>query len=546
MRQRGLLFAIAMAVVAAASLHRVALAQKASPRTTADLSAAKPGRDPAQPIDADYTRRILEDTTEKFFLSPLVDYLPASTTVPTPKAVLGDIAGAKGNLPYSKQVYRVHASARQISSRARQGLQHRDDGGGPRDDCRRGGVGPDHRADRGEHATPREAWGPPHDQDGRRGGGEDRAGHRARLLHHGNDSLAGGGCAHRADGDGVSPRGGRQRVHPEHPRERPDAHHADRRGGRTRSHGRSVQLVEEESEPPGAAAAVLGQVRGARQQSRRDGRHLEADRERAEHGRGLARDRPARSPRIGAVPVRQHRAGRRVQRVDRSAADQRVAHDRLEQRAGNDADGHARRVCRRHVGQLVARLPVLPGRHAQRNLPAVRNLRQRRQRRYARADGHARPDVANVVPPESAAAAGDVVVAEQQQLHSDRPAGLVELCREQPPAAHRQLLREEQALDSKGPDRGTRGMGPARRRPKPRAPGGSARRPAEAARRDLARNRAVQGDRAQGPAARVSGRQLRHSDGSTFLAGGRCHARLPVLESGRDGHALRRHGLDVS
>ena len=58
-----------------------------------------------QPIDEDYTRRILEDTTETYFLSPLVDYLPASKTVPTPKAVLGDIAGAKGNLPYSKQVY---------------------------------------------------------------------------------------------------------------------------------------------------------------------------------------------------------------------------------------------------------------------------------------------------------------------------------------------------------------------------------------------------------------------------------------------------------
>ena len=89
MRQRGFLFAIAMAVVAAASLHRVALAQKASARSTADLAAAKPGRDPAQPIDADYTRRILEDTTEKFFLSPLVDYLPASTDRPDAEGRLG-------------------------------------------------------------------------------------------------------------------------------------------------------------------------------------------------------------------------------------------------------------------------------------------------------------------------------------------------------------------------------------------------------------------------------------------------------------------------
>jgi len=68
-------------------------------------SATRPGRDPNQPIDEEYTRKIHEYTTEPFFLSPLVDYLPASATVPTPKAVLGDIAGARDNLPYSKEVY---------------------------------------------------------------------------------------------------------------------------------------------------------------------------------------------------------------------------------------------------------------------------------------------------------------------------------------------------------------------------------------------------------------------------------------------------------
>jgi hypothetical protein len=70
-----------------------------------DLSAARPGRDPKQPIDEEYTKKIREYTTEKFFGSPLVDYLPASKTVPTPKVVLGDIAGAPGKLPYSKEVY---------------------------------------------------------------------------------------------------------------------------------------------------------------------------------------------------------------------------------------------------------------------------------------------------------------------------------------------------------------------------------------------------------------------------------------------------------
>src|SRR4029078_8499772 len=69
-----------------------------------DLS-TKPGRAPDQPIDEAYTAKSREYTTETFFLSPLVDYLPASTTVPTPKAVLGAIAGAPNKLPYSKEVY---------------------------------------------------------------------------------------------------------------------------------------------------------------------------------------------------------------------------------------------------------------------------------------------------------------------------------------------------------------------------------------------------------------------------------------------------------
>jgi hypothetical protein len=62
-------------------------------------------RDPKIPIDAEYTQKIKEYTTEAFFNSPLTDYLPASKTVPTPKAVLGDIAGAPGRLPYAEEVY---------------------------------------------------------------------------------------------------------------------------------------------------------------------------------------------------------------------------------------------------------------------------------------------------------------------------------------------------------------------------------------------------------------------------------------------------------
>src|SRR5437588_6887263 len=63
-------------------------------------------RDPNQPVDDEYTKKIAEYTTEKFFNSPLTNYLPASPNVPTPKAVLGDVSGAPGKLPYAEDVYK--------------------------------------------------------------------------------------------------------------------------------------------------------------------------------------------------------------------------------------------------------------------------------------------------------------------------------------------------------------------------------------------------------------------------------------------------------
>ena len=95
----------------------------------------KYARDPKQPIDEDYTKKIKEYTTEPFFLSPLVDYLPASKTVPTPKAVLGDVAGAPGKLPYTARGPRVHADAREGGPGAREGVLDRQVRGRPRDDC---------------------------------------------------------------------------------------------------------------------------------------------------------------------------------------------------------------------------------------------------------------------------------------------------------------------------------------------------------------------------------------------------------------------------
>jgi hypothetical protein len=79
----------------------------------------QPVRDPKQPIDAGYTAKILKYTTQPYFLSPLVDYLPASKTVPTPEAVLGDIAGAPGILPYAEDVYKYMRLIEKASPRVK-------------------------------------------------------------------------------------------------------------------------------------------------------------------------------------------------------------------------------------------------------------------------------------------------------------------------------------------------------------------------------------------------------------------------------------------
>src|SRR6185295_16506488 len=72
-----------------------------------------------QPIDAAATAKIREYTTAPEFNSPLTDYLPASATVPAPSAVLGDVAGAPGILPYTAEVNRYFRMLEAASPRVR-------------------------------------------------------------------------------------------------------------------------------------------------------------------------------------------------------------------------------------------------------------------------------------------------------------------------------------------------------------------------------------------------------------------------------------------
>ena len=76
-------------------------------------------RDPHQAVDQDYTKKIKEYTTDPAYTSPLVDYLPASSTVPTPAKVLGDVAGAPNMLPYAEDTYKYFRMLEKASPRVK-------------------------------------------------------------------------------------------------------------------------------------------------------------------------------------------------------------------------------------------------------------------------------------------------------------------------------------------------------------------------------------------------------------------------------------------
>src|SRR5579885_2869686 len=77
------------------------------------------GRDPDQPIDQAYTQKIAQYTTDPSFNTALTSYLPHSDSVPTPMAVLGDVAGAPNVLPHSKEVYAYFRLLAQKSPRVK-------------------------------------------------------------------------------------------------------------------------------------------------------------------------------------------------------------------------------------------------------------------------------------------------------------------------------------------------------------------------------------------------------------------------------------------
>jgi len=81
-------------------------------------AAERPAAPPPKNDEA-YGAKIREFTTEKFFLTELIDHLPASATVPDPAKFLGHIAGAPDTLTYSKDIYAYLRALEKVSPRVR-------------------------------------------------------------------------------------------------------------------------------------------------------------------------------------------------------------------------------------------------------------------------------------------------------------------------------------------------------------------------------------------------------------------------------------------
>lgn len=69
--------------------------------------------------NAEYGAKVKENTTQPYFMTELVDHLPASDKVPSPDKILGYTVGAPGHLTYTKDMYRYYHELEKTTARVR-------------------------------------------------------------------------------------------------------------------------------------------------------------------------------------------------------------------------------------------------------------------------------------------------------------------------------------------------------------------------------------------------------------------------------------------
>ncbi|MGA9994647.1 MAG: M14 family zinc carboxypeptidase, partial [Pyrinomonadaceae bacterium] len=113
-RLYALIFACIMLFSSTQLTQQRIFAQKSarlSPTTTRAASSAR--------NDETYTAKIKEYTTQPYFMTELVDHLPASERVPSPDKILGYVIGTPNKLTYSKDLYRYYRELEKATPRVR-------------------------------------------------------------------------------------------------------------------------------------------------------------------------------------------------------------------------------------------------------------------------------------------------------------------------------------------------------------------------------------------------------------------------------------------
>src|SRR5689334_11456357 len=100
------------------SVHAQKQAKARSAHPTSTKTETKTST-PAGPINAAYTAKIKENTTESYFMTELVDHLPASDKVPSPDKILGYAVGEAGHLTYTKDLYRYYRELAKATTRVK-------------------------------------------------------------------------------------------------------------------------------------------------------------------------------------------------------------------------------------------------------------------------------------------------------------------------------------------------------------------------------------------------------------------------------------------
>ena len=119
-----------LAIVTALALWQVSLRVQAQqvekPKTAHPASTGSADKPPvtnkaaASAVNnAEYGAKVKEYTTESYFMTELVDHLPASDKVPSPDKILGYAVGAPGHLTYTKDLYRYYRELEKATPRVR-------------------------------------------------------------------------------------------------------------------------------------------------------------------------------------------------------------------------------------------------------------------------------------------------------------------------------------------------------------------------------------------------------------------------------------------